>query len=831
MIQNHPHWHSLLRSLLITGVIFASPLSAMAQRIPIADDSLGNERSVVSTDEVINNRLSNRIDGGARRDANLFHSFQEFNIDNGRGVYFTNPDGVANILARVTGGNGSEIFGTLGVLGDADLFLLNPNGILFGRNARLDLQGSFVASTANSFVFDNGFSFSATNLQAPPLLSVNTPIGLQYGSNPGAIQVQQALLQMPNGQTLILAGGAITIDGININGQFLQQRRGLMALGGRVELAGLAAPGEVGLRQQGQAWRLNIPKRLARADVAIDNDAIVEVRSSEGGSIAITAQTLTIRGVGTRVRAGIAEGSGTAGAQAGDIIIDTTEAVSMDESVVNNVVLENGTGNAGDILITTGSLFLLNGATLDASTEGQGNAGNITITARDAVLVDGVNRYGFAGGIFSAVQTIQSIAIGQGGDIHLTTGVLSLSNLGSLSTLTQGQGDAGKITIVARDAVTIDGTSRERFRAVSGIYSLVDYDSSGEGGEINITTGTLALTNGGSIDSSIFGEGTAGDITITATDAVSFEGIDFDGWAGGAFSAVRSEGTGQGGTIRINTGRFSIANGAVLSAAADGEGRAGNLEVNARQLRLENQGAILTETASGQGGDITLQASVLLLRNQSRISTTAGTAQSGGNGGNITFNGDFILAVDTEDSDISANAFTGQGGNVEINVQNLFGIQARPQLTPLSDITASSALGVAGVVAINTADIDPNRGLVQLPVALTDASRLIAQTCPTGDAANRPNEFIITGRGGLPPTPSEAMNRDAIQVELVTASSEEEPSIPQPGRNQLLPSLSPESPIVEAQGFQSMVNGDVMLVAANPHSEMTASPNRLVYCR
>lgn len=256
MTQIQAYGYCLLRSLLISGVLLASPLPATAQRVPVADDTLGNERSIVSPDEVIRDVPSNRIDGGARRGANLFHSFREFNIDEGRGAYFSNPDGVENILTRVTGNNRSDILGTLGVLGNADLFLINPNGILFGPNARLDVAGSFVSSTANSLVFDDGFAFSTTGPQAPPLLTVSAPIGLQYGSNPGAIRVQGANLEMPEGQTLTLAGGAVTVNG----GQIL-------APGGRVELAGVAAPGEVGLIQQGQEWQLSLPEGLVRANV------------------------------------------------------------------------------------------------------------------------------------------------------------------------------------------------------------------------------------------------------------------------------------------------------------------------------------------------------------------------------------------------------------------------------------------------------------------------------------------------------------------------------------------------------------------------------------
>ncbi|MEB3174636.1 MAG: filamentous hemagglutinin N-terminal domain-containing protein, partial [Cyanobacteriota bacterium] len=173
--------------LSLVGLTVVFPLSAEAQIVP--DGSLGAEGSVV-VPAVIKGLPSDQLEGGALRGSNLFHSFGEFSVPDGRGAYFANPAGVANIFSRVTGGNISQIFGTLGVLGNANLYFLNPNGIVFGPNARLDLRGSFLATTAASFIFENGFEFSAANPTAPPLLTVNIPIGLRFRENPGDIVVR-----------------------------------------------------------------------------------------------------------------------------------------------------------------------------------------------------------------------------------------------------------------------------------------------------------------------------------------------------------------------------------------------------------------------------------------------------------------------------------------------------------------------------------------------------------------------------------------------------------------------------------------------------------------
>jgi filamentous hemagglutinin family protein len=114
----------------------------------------------------------------------------------GRGAYFENPSGIANIFTRVTGGNPSNILGNLGVLGNSNLFLINPKGIVFGPQARLDVRGSFVGSSASGVVFNNGFEFSSANPQTVPLLAINIPVGLRFRENPGAIVNASSVTQV-----------------------------------------------------------------------------------------------------------------------------------------------------------------------------------------------------------------------------------------------------------------------------------------------------------------------------------------------------------------------------------------------------------------------------------------------------------------------------------------------------------------------------------------------------------------------------------------------------------------------------------------------------------
>jgi large exoprotein involved in heme utilization and adhesion len=219
------------------------------------------------------------------------------------------------------------------------------------------------------------------------------------------------------------------------------------------------------------------------------------------------------------------------------------------------------------------------------------------------------------------------------------------------------------------------------------------------------------------------------------------------------------------------------------------------------------------------GGNITLQTQDwLLLRHGSQISATAGTAQAGGNGGNITINSPFIVAVPSEDSDISANAFTGKGGNIQVTASSIFGIQRRESDTPQSDITASSQFGINGAININTPDVDLRHGLVNLPVELVDASNSFATGCADG-ARQGQSEFIITGRGGLPTNPIEALGSNAVWQDLrppTRLNANRFGSEVRRSSSEVQRTPYPSSPIEEATGWVINDKGEVVLTATAP---------------
>ena len=273
-------------TILSISFITLSCLCLPTKSQVIPDNTLDAENSTINS-TVINEVPSERIDGGAIRGTNLFHSFEAFNVNEGSGVYFSNPAVIENIISRVTGNNPSEILGTLGVLGNANLFLINPNGIIFGSNASLDVNGSFIGSSSSSVIYD-GFEFAANNNpQAPPLLTINVPIGLGFGDNPGTIVNQSIVateedligLRVAPQQTLALVGGDISISG------------GFLTVeGGRIELGSVAGNSQVALIPGETGWKLSYEDVKSFQDISVSGSAFI-ANAGKTDDIQLQAET------------------------------------------------------------------------------------------------------------------------------------------------------------------------------------------------------------------------------------------------------------------------------------------------------------------------------------------------------------------------------------------------------------------------------------------------------------------------------------------------------------------------------------------------------------
>jgi filamentous hemagglutinin family protein len=712
--------------IVISGVLLGGTKWEVAQSQPVADDTLGDERSIVVPLE--SNTPGNLIEGGARRGDNLFHSLQQLNVDTGRSVYFSDP-GVNNIITRVTGGNQSQIDGVLGVLGgNADLFLINPSGIIFGAKAQLDVGGSFTATTADALDFGDRGNFSATNPTAVPLLTVQPSAFVFNQINPAPIANNSSVepqinpsglpgfgLRVPEGEGLTLLGGNISMDGGGVN-----------ALGGRVEIGGLGAPGTVNRNADGS---LSFPDGIARADVSLTNQSFIDVVADGGGSITVNAGDFEISG--SFLSAGIGSNSGFVGAQAGDIILNTNTIRGGESADIVNIVGLGGIGDAGDIIITTGSLSLTDGTSLNTSILGQGNAGDVIINASENVSLDGASY------IYSSIDVFTSIqAMGNAGDIRIFTSALSLTNGSQLIASALGESNAGDVIINASESVFLDSSGI--FSSVGGIN--VNTLTVGNGGDIIITTGSLSLTNGAQLQANTLGQGNAGNVIINASESVSLNDSVIFSNVGAPESNKLA--VGEGGYISITTGSLSLTNDAQLVAGTFGQGNAGNVIINASESVSLNDSVIFSSVgvtnakiiAEGSGGDISITTGSLSLTNGAQLrANTLGQGNAGnviikasesvslndsvifssvgvatastlgvGNGGDISITtGSLSL---TNGAQLLANTFgQGNAGNVIIDAWDRVNVEGRAQRgvpSAIATASLSSAEGQNGNVSI-----------------------------------------------------------------------------------------------------------------------------------
>jgi len=689
-------------------------LLAYAQITP--DDSLGAEKSTLLP--------TNVLDGGARRGANLFHSFSQFNVGEGQRIDFANPVGVDRIFTRVTGRTRSDILGTLGVLGSADLFLINPNGILFGPNAQLDLRGSFVASTANGLLFDNGFVFSTANPTSPPLLTIRVPVGLQYTRATGAIAVQGASLVVPPGKTLALVGGDVR----------LQDNAVLQIPDAYLELGGLSGAGVIGLQPTNTGLQLQFPEGVARSQVDLSSGALVFATSDNNGGVTVNAKTL-------QVSAGAQLVVLTPGNQNAtrETRIDATDAVLItgENSGVVSLVTNGSNGNGAPLSLRTRALTLSNGGQLGAITLGAGKAGDVNIAASESVTLVGTGPNN--PDVLTALAS-QSAGSGSGGNVAIVTNQFILDQEAQVGALAFGSGKGGNVSIDATDVAIQNG---------GFLASVVGTDASGNGGNLRITTRTLRVANTGQLGTNTDGPGLGGQLTITATESIVFDGIGVREAGTGAFSRSgsgflsRGLQAGRGGTIDVKTPSLLITNGANVDASAFKNGEGGSVAVTVQNLSVLNGGQIGARTvglanagtveivatntaifdgvlagqpsgafttvetgAIGNGGLLSLSAGTLLMSNGARLSTaTSGRGSAGTLTVNVT---DAVLTGSgTEATEILSRVnagAVGEGGNIFVNA-------ARLRLQQNAQIAANSeGDGRAGNIQMRGNTLSLDRG-------------------------------------------------------------------------------------------------------------------------
>ena len=394
-------------------------------------------------------------------------------------------------------------------------------------------------------------------------------------------------------------------------------------------------------------------------------------------------------------------------------------------------------------------------------------------------------------------------------------------------------------------------------------------DASGEGaGDIQVWGKNIKLRDGSSIQTSTLGSENGGNLVVNAQDSVEVIGISNTQFRSGLGAFVYQEATGNGGNLIINTQNFLVRDAGIVSTASLGKGNNGKLKIETSKLLVENGGLILsissifsnidinadsvtlnrgsilatTFSPNGNSGNINLDiADLLLMRNTSRISSTAAIQNATGNDGNININipDGFIVATPNQNNDITANRLQGKGGRIKIDAAGIFGIKplSRKELERLrsdgldpsqlqtNDITAISRQSpdLSGSVEIITPEISPENALTQLPTEPIDTK--ITNTCSTSGYAQ--SSFTITGKGSLPPSPSEPLTGRVNQTKLATLDEVEETKV----ERSRIKKKSKRKQIVEAQGWVKNKNGEIFLVANPPQNNNYQTQSNSTNCK
>ena len=643
----------------------------------------------VSTEVDNTSQNTTEITGGTTKGANLFHSFQEFSVPTDNTAYFNNASEIENIVGRVTGDSVSNIDGLLQANGNANLILINSNGINFGSNARLQIGGSFLGSTAKSVIFEDGTIFSTNDLTTSPLLTVTTPIGLQLGQNSGGINIEgtghnlgidvpifspfnrrEVLgLKLQSGGTFGLVGGDISLTGGVITSEQ-----------GRVEL-GSVAEGTVAIDWLADKFSLNYEEIVTFKNIDLKQESLVDASGNNSGSINIQANEIAIAD-GSAV---LIQNQGEAASGNLEVNAATSfslSGVSEDGIIASGIYTEAlGGGRGGDISVITPDLEILSGASIFTDTFSAARSGDINLDIANSIELVGFDRAN--PNLFSLISA-QTYNTGDAGAINITTNNFTALNGGNVASITASPdttGSGGNVTVNS-ESIFLSGINPFAF-APSQITA--GSGSAGNAGNVELNTKTLTLQDGGRVDASATATGDAGNVTVNASESVTVTGTVPDSRNPSLIIAsanildrelreqfnLPNVPSGNSGSVNIATPQLQIMDGGQVTVRNDGTGDAGNLEISANTIDLSDNGGITAAVKEGAGGTIGLNVTDSInLTSGSQISSENNGA---GNGGEI--------AIASNTLNISDRAFittttfsSGRGGNIVLDIDEAINI-------------------------------------------------------------------------------------------------------------------------------------------------------------
>jgi len=786
---------------LLSSIGFSS--SIKAQIIP--DNTLGTENSRITPSSPIKGIPSNLIEGGATRNNSLFHSFQEFNIQQSQGAYFANPNGINNIFTRITGNNISNINGTLGVLGDANLFLINPNGIIFGKQAKLDINGSFFATTASSILVDNTIPFSAKNPQSilvlrenfEPGLGFSTKVSLNMDRASGNITVNgsghnldfntfipalrkgslENTLKNPN-RTISLIGNTIKMNGGVIEAK-------------NIELTSISE-GQVKIestRNDFHNFLFDYNGVKEYGDITLLFKSLLDSSNDNQNNIRINSSKLLLK------EGSVIFISNSNFQKSGEILVNSNR-IEVDDGLLeffafqdlpsvvqieqirrgfslqdNDLVpiftpssiyveaIENSKG--ANINILTGSLLVKNGAQILNRGFDNSKMGNINIQAQNTIeVLNSVD--GFP--LFSSISSQNfSSNLTVSGNLNLSTKNLFVKNGGNIGSVTLGSGSSGVVNINASNYIELNGIGNNSLLAGSGLTSLSLSSQKGNANDLIINTSKLNIINGATITTSTLGSGDGGKITINANDSILIKGVrsqissaapivspEFQ-----VFFRLNERPTGNSGNIEISTQQLNMADNAQITSFNQGMGNAGSINLRIDNAVLNRGSKISAFSNSRIGGIINISglqpnfpANIISLNNNSKIETNNSTTTNSNVGTIDIYTGDLIL---NNGSRISANVSDSPQNPLDPNL-NLVGgninIQATGDIRVLNNSSIAAEVNNRPGGAIDGGNINIEaQGSIKIANNISPRAAISASVTEFGDGGNikitLPNGILV----------------------------------------------------------------------------------------
>ena len=661
------------------------------------------------------------VNNGDRSGGNLFHSFQDFSVPTDGSAAFNNLTDIVNIFSRVTGANISEIDGLIKTNGSANLFLLNPNGIIFGENARLNISGSFIGSTADSILFPDR-EFSTSNLNSP-FLTINAPIGLNFRDNPGNITNRSIVtsidnpedfigLEVSSEETIGLIGGDIFVKGGVIS-----------TPGGRIELGSVRGNSQVRLTEVAKGWDVSYEEIENFGNIELSRSAFVTTFDANTGDIEVQGGNISLI-------EGSLLGINTSEGQAGNLTIIASESLSIGTnafeenfpSVLFNDIYGNAKGQGSKTTIEASQLTINNGSQITSNVANQGQGVDIIVNSAD-IIIDS----SFFDNVFGLVTIQPGIFAQDGGNITITTDTLTLSNGGQITTETFGASNAGNLTVNATKSVELIGTVANENKP-SGLFANVGQSATatGNAGNLTLTTPQLVVRDGAQIGSAARNSGDGGVLTINASESILLTGTSELAVLGGpgrsgifgsaqpSFTDPESGNiiptTGNGGTVNLNTKDLTVEQGALISINTFSEGNGGNGNIKADRLIVRDGGQIGAGSLigansldpngnRGDGGTLNINATESVeitgigdINGEPVNSSIFTSAQSTGDAGDLTLITDNLTISNGGDINTSATR-TGAAGDLTITANSLD--------LDGGTLTAATAAGTGGNITLN----------------------------------------------------------------------------------------------------------------------------------